>query len=103
MNTKNKNSGEKKMEKMKYEEFKKSKDGELLKKNDYITNYEIKMKLDNNNDNEVRIYCQQYPDNFLFQIRTFKSITDKHGTGKKRNMIANVTLTIKDVEDTLKD
>lgn len=52
------------------------------------------------NDDEVRIYCLQFPDVFNFQIRTHKGIGYNNG-GTARDMIATVSLTIAEVEDIL--
>jgi len=52
------------------------------------------------NRNVVRVYRSFYPDGYTFQIRTFKGIGE-FGEGKKRDMIATVKLTIKEVEDIL--
>lgn len=49
-------------------------------------------------ENCVRVYCTSYPDNFNFQIRTFKPT--RQG-GVNRQMIATANLTIKDVKKIL--
>ncbi|MCW4050401.1 MAG: hypothetical protein NWE89_11775 [Candidatus Bathyarchaeota archaeon] len=73
---------------------------DLIIDKEYAFIGEIKLSDDRHNDNCLRVYCNQYPDQFLFQVRTYKPITER-GNGKKRDMIANVTLTIKEVEDIL--
>lgn len=52
------------------------------------------------NEDMLRIWCNLTPDSFTFQIRTFKPIT-QWGKGKSRNMMANVNLTITEVEEIL--
>ena len=65
--------------------------------------YEVK-NMDRENDNCIRVYCTQVPDVFHFQIRTFKPITERWDKreGKSRNMVANVSLTITELEEILK-
>ena len=57
------------------------------------------------NKDEIRIYCSQREPisknhTFTFQIRTHKP-TNEYGTGKKRNMMASVHLTIEEMESIL--
>ena len=52
------------------------------------------------NTNQARVYCSQWPNTLNLQIRTFKPIT-RWGKGKPRNMIANVSITIDEVEQIL--
>jgi len=74
---------------------------DLMAKKEFAEIYEVK-DLECANENCIRLYCTQAPDVFNFQIRTFKSITDKwNNSGKRRNMIANVSLTITEVEEIL--
>ena len=73
---------------------------ELKLKKTFAEIQEVKMG-DAKNDNVLRIWCSQYPDTFKFQIRTYKSICD-FGRGKPRNMIATISLSIKEVEKILK-
>lgn len=57
-------------------------------------------RLEKNNTNELRIFCSQRgmpEDSFTFQIRTFKPTTE-FGNGKNRNMIAQCTLHISEIE-----
>ena len=56
--------------------------------------------LQQDNEDMLRVWCTQAPDVFCFQIRTFKPITE-WGKGKSRNMMANVNLTITEVEEIL--
>lgn len=72
---------------------------ELWKHDDFADNREAK-DLDQDNENGLRVYCTQFPNSFKFQIRTYKGILEWN-EGKKRNMIANINLTIKDVEQIL--
>ena len=67
----------------------------------YAECYELK-DVKQNNENCLRVWCNQYPDGFTFQIRTHKPITGHFGKGKPRNMIAHLTLTINEVKDILK-
>jgi hypothetical protein len=75
---------------------------EFIIKKQYASIYEIK-NLDANNENMVRVYCSQFDHEddkciFNFQIRTFKPISNK---GVKKNMIANVTMSISEIEQLL--
>ncbi len=69
--------------------------------NDHATIYEVK-ELDHSNENMLRVWCTQQPDSYTFQIRTHKAINNAWGTGKKRNMIANISIDIKTMEEILK-
>ena len=63
---------------------------------------EIKeIKAEHPNDNGLRVYCVQFPDNWHFQIRTHGSI-NYSGGGKERDMIAGLNLTIEEVEEILR-
>ena len=60
------------------------------------------VKLTTENKGCLRVYRRSCnaslePDSFMFQIRTFKPITE-YGNGKSRNMIAGVELNIPEVE-----
>ncbi len=68
--------------------------GELNIKDGYAENYEVK-GLEKDNENMLRVYCTQFPDQFLFQIRTFKPTAANrwNKSAKKKNMIAHVHLT----------
>ena len=55
---------------------------------------------DQDNVNEVVIYCRQYPDSFNFQIRTHKGIGE-FNEGKERDMIATVSVNINEMEQIL--
>lgn len=74
------------------------KNKELWKCDDFAEIYELQNY--ENDENGLRIYCRQFPDVFLFQIRTFKSILE-HRKGKKRSMVAHLQLSIKDIEQIL--
>lgn len=77
--------------KMKYDDLYLEKEhGEIIEIKDLVQN----------NNNILRVYCIQYPNDFRFQIRTYKP-TNFFGRGKKRNMMANVSLSIKEVENIL--
>lgn len=57
------------------------------------------------NENCIRIYRTQWDSDpekrvFAFQIRTHKPITDR-ATGKSRDMIAHVELTVKEFKEIL--
>lgn len=58
---------------------------------------EIHEHPDVENENVIRIYCCQYPNHFTFQIRT-KNPLPYYNKGKTRNLIANVILSIDEVE-----
>ncbi len=64
---------------------------------EYVEIREIK-NLGRENRNGLRIYCTQYPESFKIQIRTFKPINE-HGNGKPRNMMANITLSRKQLHE----
>jgi hypothetical protein len=68
---------------------------DLFIKKQYATIHEIK-GLEHDNENEIRVY-KNSPETFNFQIRTHKPITDNF-VGVKRNMIANVSLTLEEIE-----
>lgn len=74
--------------------------GEFYMDAPYATNYEIHTL--NEHKNEVRVYCHQFPDNFNFQIRTFKPTNGCFGRGKPRKMIATVSITIEEVREMLR-
>ena len=73
-------------------------DSEIHYINDFAEIYEAKDITEN--ENMLRVYCVQYPNSFVFQIRTFKPINNR-GNGRARNMIAGVHLTIEEVEKIL--
>ncbi len=50
-------------------------------------------------DNMIRLYLNQCPDNFTLQIRTYKPIVR---TGVAREMIATVPITLAELEKMLK-
>ena len=77
--------------------------GQYITKKEYatITQRGKLFKDDKPNENCIRVYCRQFPNIFNFQIRTHKSIND-FGRGVKRDMIANVTLSIDEVRNILK-
>lgn len=56
------------------------------------------------NENQVRVYCVQYPDIVSFQIRTHKSIVecDFRKKGKQRDMVATVSLSLNELEEIVK-
>ncbi len=72
---------------------------QILTDKPYATIYEIKDK-DIDQINQLRVY-RSSPDGFTFQIRTHKGIGE-YGKGKPRKMIANVDLTIEEIENILK-
>lgn len=72
---------------------------DMFVKKEYAEIKEIK-DIEENNDNELRIYCVQSPNIFNFQIRTYKPITE-FGQGKPRNMIATISLDIDEVKKIL--
>ena len=61
-----------------------------------------KTKKEMHNDDVLRVWCTSHPDVFKFQIRTYKPINAGWKKGKSRNMIATISLTIKEVENILK-
>ncbi len=73
---------------------------ELWIADEYAEILELKNR-EENNENGLRVYCRQYPESFMVQIRTFKPITDKHRAhrGKPRNMMANIELTRKQLHE----
>jgi len=48
-------------------------------------------------ENCIRLYCNQYPEGFMLQIRSFNSI-DRWGEGVKRLMIASVGITLQELK-----
>lgn len=75
---------------------------QLLINKPYARIQEIK-GADQNNDNVLRVYCEMFPDVYIFQIRTFAPINGPFGEGKPRNMIASVTVTIEELEEILRE
>lgn len=71
---------------------------DLIIKNEYA---EIKEIGKEKQDNCLRVYCNQYPNNFTFQIRTFNPI-NQYGKGVNRQMIADITLSIDELKKILK-
>ena len=57
-------------------------------------------EIDIETKNVLRVYCTQSPDQFKFQIRVFDSL-NSNGKGKQRYLIANVDLSISEVEQIL--
>jgi poly(3-hydroxybutyrate) depolymerase len=63
--------------------------------------------LEKPNKNEVRVYCSQYDARdhnnsaYNFQIRTHKGLGWPCGKGKPRDMVATVSLTVKEMEEIL--
>lgn len=78
---------------------------ELMAKKPYATIEDIGVLGDwpkGENKGMIRVYCTQSPDVFNFQIRTFKPINwGGRKPGKSRNMIANVRMTITEMEEVL--
>lgn len=75
---------------------------ELIARKQYANIFELKAhEFDGKNDDCIRVYCHQSPDSFTFQIRTFKPINSWSGKGKKRNMVATVSLSITQLEEIL--
>ena len=64
----------------------------------YAEIFEVKNP-DHDNENMIRIF-QSSGSAFSFQIRTHKGI-GVHGSGKKRNMIANVSMTVEELKEIL--
>ena len=73
---------------------------ELHQQNDFAEIYEVK-DMKEKNENKLRVFCDQFPNIFKFQIRTHKPINGFFGNGKPRNMIAHLSLTIEEVEEIL--
>ena len=57
-------------------------------------------EIDIETKNVLRVYCTQSPDQFKFQIRVKDSL-NSNGKGKQRYLIANVDLSISEVEQIL--
>jgi len=49
------------------------------------------------NRNGLRVFCRQFPNVWTLQVRTHKPITE-YGTGKARNMIAHVDITLEELK-----
>lgn len=73
---------------------------DLIIKKDCAECYEVKEK-ETPNDNCLRFWCCQFPNIFKLQIRTHKAINNSYNTGKPRNMIAHVNLSIEELEQML--
>jgi len=58
---------------------------------------EIKQVGKEEQENCIRLYCDQYPNGFNLQIRTFKP-TNKFGEGVKRQMVASVGITLQELK-----
>ena len=54
------------------------------------------------NENKLRIWCKQSPDQFNLQIRTRNPLKGRHSlSGKNRNFIATVSLSVQEMEEIL--
>lgn len=74
-------------------------------KKEFARIWETTQLIEEPNENCIRIYRTQWHSNpekrvFGFQIRTYKPIT-QDGTGKNRNMVAHVELTVKEFKKIL--
>ena len=69
-------------------------DGQLFFMNDFAECYEIDHVKESKNC--LTVY-KSGTEAFTLQIRTFKPINGSHGTGKPRNMIAHVSISINDL------
>jgi len=70
---------------------------ELIIPKEHAAIYEAKT-LQSENENCVRLY-RNGPCTIQLQIRTFKSITDIGHPGKKRNMLAGVSLSLEELKN----
>lgn len=61
---------------------------------------EIKELGRNEQENCIRVFCNHFPNNFEFQIRTFKPIGDFQ-QGVKRQMLASVSISIEELKKIL--
>jgi len=55
-------------------------------------------EIGNNAGNMLRAYCLMYPNVYNLQIRAENPINGRQAKGKKRNLIATVSVTIEEVE-----
>ena len=75
---------------------------DFIIKKQYAEIYEVK-NLEKDNEDIIRVYCSQFDKKdencmFNFQIRTFKPVSRK---GVNKNMIANVSMSISEIEQLL--
>ena len=69
---------------------------DILTKKPYAKCYELK-RVEENNINSFRVF-RTMPGLVTLQIRTYESISE-YSTGKKRNMIAHVQLTLEEIKE----